>query len=333
MRSMWKGAISFGLVMIPVRLYAATEQKDISFRQVHRTDGGRIRFRRVCSVCGEEVPYEDVAKGYELPTGEMLILTDEDMAELPLPTTRSIEVVHFTPAEQLDPILYNRSYYVEPEGSGARAYVLLRDSLEQSGKVAIAQVALRQRESLATLRSRDGVLVLETLLWPDEVREAAFPFLDEDIEVRPQELMMAESLIDSMTVDFDPDEYRDGYREALQAIVDAKVEGREVTAPPARDAEAEPVSLVDALRASLAAQEASGTAKAGKAKAAAGRASPGRGSAAKTGAGRASKASGGRGSAAKAATGRSGAKDEAGAADQAGAASATRPRRAKRRAS
>jgi DNA end-binding protein Ku len=333
MRSMWKGAISFGLVMIPVRLYAATEQKDISFRQVHRTDGGRIRFRRVCSVCGEEVPYEDVAKGYELPTGEMLILTDEDMAELPLPTTRSIEVVHFTPAEQLDPILYNRSYYVEPEGSGARAYVLLRDSLEQSGKVAIAQVALRQRESLATLRSRDGVLVLETLLWPDEVREAAFPFLDEDIEVRPQELMMAESLIDSMTVDFDPDEYRDGYREALQAIVDAKVEGREVTAPPARDAEAEPVSLVDALRASLAAQEASGTAKAGKAKAAAGRASPGRGSAAKTGAGRASKASGGRGSAAKAATGRSGAKDEAGAADQAGAASATRPRRTKRRAS
>src|SRR5579862_9154736 len=141
MRSMWKGAISFGLVMIPVRLYAATEQKDISFRQVHRTDGGRIRFRRVCSICGEEVPYEDVAKGFELPTGEMIILTDEDMAELPLPTTRSIEVVHFTPAEQLDPILYNRSYYVEPEASGARAYVLLRDSLEQSGKVAIAQVA------------------------------------------------------------------------------------------------------------------------------------------------------------------------------------------------
>ena len=130
MRSMWKGAISFGLVMIPVRLYAATEQKDISFRQVHRLDGGRIRFRRVCSVDGEEVPYEDVAKGYELPTGEMVVLTEEDMADLPLPTTRNIEVVNFTPADQLDPILFNRSYYVEPEPAGARAYVLLRDALE-----------------------------------------------------------------------------------------------------------------------------------------------------------------------------------------------------------
>src|SRR5215470_15478769 len=196
---MWKGGISFGLVMIPVRLYAATEQKDIAFRQVHRADGGRIRFRRFCSVDGEEVPYEDVVKGYELPTGEMVILDDEDLADLPLPTTKSIEVLHFAPAEQLDPILFNRSYYVEPEVAGARAYVLLRDALEQSGRIAIAQVALRQRESLATLRSRDGVLVLETLLWPDEVRNADFPFLDQDVEVRPQELTMAASLIDSMT--------------------------------------------------------------------------------------------------------------------------------------
>ncbi len=173
MRSMWKGGISFGLVMIPVRLYAATEQKDIAFRQVHRADGGRIRFRRFCSVCGEEVAYEDVVKGYELPTGEMVVLDDEDLADLPLPTTKSIEVLQFAPAEQLDPILFNRSYFVEPEAAGARAYVLLRDALEQSGRIAIAQVALRQRESLATLRSRDGILVLETLLWPDEVREAA----------------------------------------------------------------------------------------------------------------------------------------------------------------
>src|SRR5689334_23864213 len=170
---MWKGGISFGLVMIPVRLYAATEQKDIAFRQVHRADGGRIRFRRFCSVCGEEVAYEDVVKGYELPTGEMVVLDDEDLADLPLPTTKSIEVLHFAPAEQLDPILFNRSYFVEPEAAGSRAYVLLRDALEQSGRIAIAQVALRQRESLATLRTRDGVLVLETLLWPDEVRDAS----------------------------------------------------------------------------------------------------------------------------------------------------------------
>jgi DNA end-binding protein Ku len=253
MRSMWKGAISFGLVMIPVKLYAATEQKDIAFRQVHREDGGRIRFRRVCSIDGEEVPYEDVAKGYELPTGEMVVLTDEDMADLPLPSTRSIEVLHFMPEEQLDPILLNKSYFVEPESSGARAYVLLRDSLERSGKVAVTQVALRQRETLATLRTRDGLLVLETLLWPDEIRTPDFGFLDDDIQVRSQELKMASSLIDSMTEDFDPAAYHDGYREALQELVDAKIEGREVAQPEAPVSEEEPTSLADALKASLAA--------------------------------------------------------------------------------
>jgi len=267
---MWKGGISFGLVMIPVRLYAATEQKDIAFRQVHRADGGRIRFRRFCSIDGEEVPYEDVVKGYELPTGEMVILDDEDLADLPLPTTKSIEVLHFAPAEQLDPILFNRSYFVEPEAAGTRAYVLLRDALEQSGRIAIAQVALRQREALATLRSRDGVLVLETLLWPDEVRDASFPFLDQDIEVRPQELTMASSLIDSMTSDFDPAAHHDGYREALIEVVEAKIQGRELTQPAAVEIAAGPsTSLADALRASLAAaQQGSGAGETeGKAKA------------------------------------------------------------------
>ena len=254
MRSMWKGAVSFGLVMIPVKLYTATEQKDIAFRQVHREDGGRIRFRRFCSIDEQEVPYEDIAKGYELPDGQMIVLTEEDMAELPLPTTKSIEVVQFCPSDQLDPILFNRSYYVEPEVAGVRAYCLLRDALEESGKIAIAQVALRQRESLAILRARDGVLVLETLLWPDEVRETAFPFLDDSVEVRPQELRMASSLIESMTVDFDPDEFHDRYREALQELVAAKTEGREIMQPEVGEIDAgEPSSLADALRASLAA--------------------------------------------------------------------------------
>src|ERR1022692_2650054 len=216
MHSMWKGAISFGLVMIPVKLYAATEQRDVAFRQVHRTDGGRISFRRICSVDGAEVPFEQVAKGYELPDGEVVLVTDEDLADLPLPTTHSIEVLNFVPADQLDPILCARSYYLEPEPSGARAYVLLRDALQRSGKVALARVALRQRESLATLRARAGVLVLETLLWPDEVREPAFPFLGGHIEVHSQEMKMAAALISSMTVDFDPSLYRDGYREGLE---------------------------------------------------------------------------------------------------------------------
>ena len=254
MRSMWKGAVSFGLVMIPVKLYAATETRDIAFRQVHREDGGRIRFRRFCTIDEQEVPYEDIAKGYELPDGEMVVLTDDDMAELPLPTTRNIEVVQFCPAEQLDPILFNRSYYVEPEAAGTRAYTLLRDALEESGKIAIAQVALRQRESLAILRVREGVLVLETLLWPDEVRVPEFAFLDDHIDVRPQELQMAGSLIDSMTVDFDPAEYHDSYREAVQELVAAKTEGRAVFQPePAETDTGAASSLADALRASLAA--------------------------------------------------------------------------------
>jgi DNA end-binding protein Ku len=254
MHSMWNGAISFGLVMIPVKLYAATEQRDVAFRQVHRTDGGRISFRRICSVDGAEVPFEQVAKGYELPDGEVVLVTDEDLADLPLPTTHSIEVLNFAPADQLDPILCARSYYLEPEPSGARAYVLLRDALARSGKVALARVALRQRESLATLRARAGVLVLETLLWPDEVREPAFPFLDGDIEVHSQEMKMAASLISSMTVDFDPSQYRDGYREALEELVAAKIQGRDVIRPQ------EPAggpgssgSLADVLEASLAA--------------------------------------------------------------------------------
>jgi DNA end-binding protein Ku len=254
MHSMWKGAISFGLVMIPVKLYAATEQRDVTFRQVHQEDGGRIKFRRICSVDGAEVPYEEVVKGYELPGGDVVVVTDEDLADLPLPTMHSIEVLNFAPAGQLDPILCARSYYLEPEPAGARAYVLLRDALERSGKVAVARVALRQRESLAAVRARAGVLVLETLLWPDEVRDPDFPFLDEDIEVRSQELKMAGSLINSMTMDFDPAQYRDGYREALEELVAAKIGGRDVMRPKEPSAANGGLgSLADALQASLAA--------------------------------------------------------------------------------
>src|ERR1700689_1627353 len=235
MRSIWAGAISFGLVVIPVKLYAATEQRDITFRQVHRKDGGRIQFRRVCTLDGEEIPYSEVAKGYQLPTGGMVVLTDDDLAELPLVTAHRIEVLHFAPSGQVEPILANKSYYLEPESAGTRAYVLFRDALEKSGKVAVCKVALRQREALAALRVREGVLTLETLLWPDEVRKPEFGFLDEDIEVRSQELKMAASLIDTMTEDFDPDQYHDSYREALEAGVRAKVEGNDLDRPPAQD--------------------------------------------------------------------------------------------------
>jgi DNA end-binding protein Ku len=264
MRSIWAGAISFGLVVIPVKLYAATEQRDVAFRQVHRKDGGRIQFRRFCTLDGEEVPYADVAKGYELPNGDMVVLADEDMAQLPLVTAHRIEVLHFAPVDEVDPIYAAKSYYLEPEQTGARAYVLFRDALEKSGKVAVAKVALRQREALAALRVRAGVITLETLLWPDEVRVPDFAFLDEDIEVRPQELKMAASLIDTMTEDFEPDLYHDQYREALEALVQAKVEGNEVVrpgGPEAAEPRAQPADLTEILRASVAAAKSNRTAE------------------------------------------------------------------------
>ncbi|MFF0655178.1 MULTISPECIES: Ku protein [Micromonospora] len=252
MRAIWKGAVSFGLVSIGVKVYSATEEKDIRFHQVHREDGGRIRYKRTCSVCGEEVTYDDIAKGYDIGGGEMVILTDEDFAELPLSTSHAIDVLEFVPAEQVDPILYNKAYFLEPEGSATKPYVLLRDALSDSERVAIVKVALRQREQLATLRVREGVLLLNTMLWPDEIRRPDFGFLDEDLKVRPPELAMASSLIDSMAGEFEPDAFTDDYRAALQEVIDAKVEGREVVQP--EEEEAAPAAAVDlmaALKASV----------------------------------------------------------------------------------
>src|SRR3954468_22321315 len=252
MRAIWKGAVSFGLVSIGVKVYSATEEKDIRFHQVHREDGGRIKYKRTCSICGEEVSYDEIAKGYDLGGGEMVILGDEDFAELPLSTSRSIDVLEFVPAEQVDPILYNKAYYLEPDKTAAKPYALLRDALTNTERVAIVKVALRQREQLATLRVRENVLVLNTMLWPDEVRSVDFGFLDEDIETRPAELAMASSLIDSMAGSFKADDFTDNYRQALQEVIDAKVEGREIVQPEeAEEAPAAAVDLMAALKASV----------------------------------------------------------------------------------
>jgi DNA end-binding protein Ku len=252
MRSIWKGTVSFGLVSIGVKLYTATEEKDVSFHQVRRTDGSRIRYKRVAESDGEEVAYGDIAKGYQLPNGETVVLTDDDFADLPLPTARTVDVLQFVPADEIDPIYFAKSYYLEPEKNAVKPYVLLRDALSSSGMVAVVKVAIRNREQLATLRVRDGVVVMETMLWPDEVREPAFPFLDEDVELRPQERQMAESLVSSMAGEFEPEQFTDNYRQALQEVIDAKIEGREVVEP----TEAQPtagkvVDLMSALRASV----------------------------------------------------------------------------------
>ncbi len=252
MRAIWKGAVSFGLVSIAVKLYAATEEKNIKFNQVHREDGGRIKYQRICAICNCEVSYDEIAKGYDIGGGEMVILDDADFADLPLSTSRAIDVLEFVPADQVDPILYAKAYYLEPEATASKPYVLLRDALTGSEKVAIVKVALRQREQLATLRVRDGVLVLNTMLWPDEVREPDFKFLDESITLRAPELAMATSLIESMAADFDPDMYSDNYREALQAVIDAKIGGHEVVAPAVEATKpTAAVDLMAALQASV----------------------------------------------------------------------------------
>jgi DNA end-binding protein Ku len=251
MRAIWKGAISFGLVSIGVRVYSATEEKDISFHQVRASDGSRIRYKRVAEVDGEEVAYIDIAKGYELPSGETIVLTDEDMRDLPLPSAKVVDVLRFVPGDQIDPIYQARSYYLEPDKTAVKPYVLLRDTLEKSGMVGVVKVAIRNREQLAALRVRDGVIVLSTMIWPDEVRAPSFGFLDETVEIRTPELKMAESLVESMAGDFDPADFTDDYRDALQQVIDAKTEGHAIEAPLAAPTASNVVDLMSALKASV----------------------------------------------------------------------------------
>lgn len=258
MQAIWKGAISFGMVTIPIKVFSATEEKDISFRQVHVADGGRIRYKRVCSECGEEVPYSDIGKGYEMADGRMVILEPEDFADLPLSSKKVIDVLEFVPADQVDPLYLGKSYYLAADGGpGAKPYVLLRDALEGSELYALVKVALRSRESLGLLRTHDNVLVLQVMLWPDEVRDSAFAAPDEDVEIRKQEKAMAESYIDTLRGEFDPDQYHDEYRHALEQVVEAKAAG--VPLPEAEEEEAEGAEVVDlvaALRASVEAAKA-----------------------------------------------------------------------------
>jgi DNA end-binding protein Ku len=257
-RAIWKGAVAFGLVNVPVRLYAATGEHEVRLHQVHREDGGRIRYRKVCSLDGEQVEWADIAKGYETEDGELVVLTDEDFDQLPLSTEREIEVLEFVPAEQVDPILLQKTYYLEPDRTAAKPYALLRGALEQTDRVAVVKVAIRQRESMAVLRVRDKVIVLQTLLWPDEVREADFPVLDDDVSVRPQELTMASSLVESLAADFDPSQYEDAYVTALEELIAAKVSSGDTQAPAsppeeegASEGGAEVVDLLAALQRSV----------------------------------------------------------------------------------
>jgi DNA end-binding protein Ku len=250
MQAIWKGTISFGMVTIPIKVYSATEERDISFRQVHTADSGRIRYKRYCEICGNEIPYSDIGKGYEMPDGRMVVLTSEDFAELPLPTAKSIEVLEFVPIDEVDPLFFSKAYYLATDGAVAKSYVLFRDALANTDQCAVVKVALRTRESLALLREKDGVLILQTMLWPDEVRDASFAVPD-DVDIKKQEVAMAESYISTLSTDFDPSRYSSDYREALEALVEAKSEGVEMPETEEQEPGAQVVDLVAALRASV----------------------------------------------------------------------------------
>lgn len=251
MRAIWKGAVSFGLVNVPVRLYSATENHDVQFRQVHRTDGGRIRYKRFCSIDGDEVAYDDIAKGYETEDGQMIILTDEDMADLPTRSNKEISVEKFVPEDQIDPMLLDKSYYLEPDKTATKPYVLLREALEAQGRMAVVTVSIRSRMTMAVLRVRDGVIVMQTMLWPDEIRSADFASV-EDQELSDKEMSMARMLIDELAGDYDPDEFEDDYALAVEALVKAKVDGGEVQQVAADEEESgEVVDLLAALARSV----------------------------------------------------------------------------------
>ena len=259
MRAIWRGAVSFGLVSVPVKLYTATESHDISFRQVHAKDGGRIKYQRVCSIDGEEVAYADIAKGYETEDGQMVVLDDDDFAELPASSSREISVEKFVPSDQIDPMWLEKSYYLEPDKTAAKPYALLREALKEADRVAVVTVSIRTRMTTAVLRVRDDVIVMQTMLWPDEVRKPDFAGLDAtEHAAKPQELKMAKLLVDTLAGDYDADDYEDDYAKALEALVTAKLEGGEVKTPEQpKKTSGEVVDLLAALQRSVDAAKSS----------------------------------------------------------------------------
>jgi DNA end-binding protein Ku len=257
MRAIWKGAIAFGLVNVPVKVYTATEDHDISLHQVHNADGGRIRYQRRCEICSEVVDYEDIDKAYE-DDGRTVVLSREELKAIPAENSHEIDVVQFVPAEQLDPIMFEKSYYLEPDSKSPKAYVLLRRALEDTDRVAIVQFALRDKTRLGALRIRGDVLMLQALLWADEVREGNFPALETSVKISAQEREMSAALVDSMAADFDPEQFTDEYQLQLRQLIDAKLEKGESLdtdetfgAPAAEAGSGDVIDLMEALKRSL----------------------------------------------------------------------------------
>lgn len=251
-KAIWKGAITFGLITIPVGLYSAIEEKSFRFNQLHDKDKGRIRYKRTCSACGEEVSYDEIVKGYEFEKGNYAVFTEEELQQIPADSVKAIDVVAFVPLEEIDPVYFQKPYYLAPEPTGLKAYKLLEQAMTDSGRIGIAKITLRDKEHLATLRARDGVFILETMHWPDEIRQPEFEELSKNPEIRKQELDMAKNLIENLSDSFNPESFVDNYRERLAAAVQAKVEGMEVAVAPTK----EPTQIVDLMEALKASVEA-----------------------------------------------------------------------------
>ncbi|MBW3591137.1 MAG: Ku protein [Actinobacteria bacterium] len=251
-KAIWKGAITFGLITIPVGLYSAIEEKSFRFNQLHDKDKGRIRYKRTCSACGEEVSYDEIVKGYEFEKGNYAVFTEEELQQIPADSVKAIDVVAFVPLEEIDPVYFQKPYYLAPEPTGLKAYKLLEQAMTDSGRIGIAKITLRDKEHLATLRARDGVFILETMHWPDEIRQPEFEELSKNPEIRKQELDMARNLIENLSDSFNPESFVDNYRERLAAAVQAKVEGMEVAVAPTK----EPTQIVDLMEALKASVEA-----------------------------------------------------------------------------
>ncbi len=263
MRAVWKGAVTFGLVNVPVKLYSATEDHDVSLHQVHDADGGRIRYQRICEIDGKPVDYKNIDKAYD--DGERtVIITDEDLKSLPAERSREIEVVEFVPTEQIDPIMFDKSYYLEPDSASNKAYVLLRRTLESTDRTAVVRMALRQKTRLAALRVYGDVLMVQTLLWSDEVREAAFPSLDEPVKISDKELDLSKQLVESLASDFDPEQFVDEYQQELRTLIKAKLEQGDAVDTAATFGEqpeeegGEVIDLMEALRQSIASKRGGG---------------------------------------------------------------------------
>lgn len=252
MRTMWKGAIGFGLVSVPVRLYAATQEHGLRLHQVHDADGGRIHLKRICEACGEPVDYEHIAKGFQDDEGHTAVVTQDELAGLPLPSKKLIDVLAFVDADRIDPLQLSNGYYLAPESAAAdKPYVLLRETLKQTERVAVTKIALRTRESLALLRVHGDLLTLHTMYWPDEIRDSGDLAPPSSVTVRPQELKMATSLMDTLSEEFDLDELEDEYEIALSELINAHLSDRPVPKKETAPAPDNVIDLMAALQASI----------------------------------------------------------------------------------